>query len=346
MGREIDIAFALLRGALDGTAVSIGKLETAQWWSLFRLMQQNHVAALASEVFSRLTEEEKPSREVLIPWLSERQKAKNWYLRQCEVQQEIIDLMQGNGIETLVLKGTHLAQFYPQTELREFGDLDLYFYDKHDEADALATSQLKVTVSNQAHHHTKYNYHGVTVESHYDFINSHTPRSNRRYESLLKELAPSPTFEVLFLLRHMACHFAASRITLRDVVDWHVLTKAVGKSVEWNVAETAIEESGMEKFVTILNNIASRRLGSQVDLESQCDRNMANRIEHNIVYGNEKLSSGENSDGFNRLAWKIKRYRSNRWKHPLVFCHDSSLSLLFSSLTSHAMKPQSILHKM
>lgn len=342
MVNEIDIAFTLLKSALDGTSPEVKPMETNRWWNLFRLLQQNHVAALASEAFAHM--EQKPPREVLIPWLSERQKAESWYRHQSEVQQEIIDLMQRNDIETLVLKGTRLAQLYPQPELREFGDVDLYFYDKHDEADALVEKTLRVTVSNEAHHHSKYSYRGVTVESHYDFINSHTPRSNRRYEARLKELAPSATFDVLFLLRHMAGHFFASRLTLRDVVDWHLLTKAAKESVDWDLVATVVEESGMTQFLNAINAIASHRLGSTTPLTA--DDSVDRRVEHELVYGNKRLLRGEESDGLSRLVWKFRRHHANRWKRPLVYAHDSRLSLLLSSLTSHAMKPQSILHKM
>ena len=360
-----------MRSAIDGTVPEVEHMDAHSWWNLFRLMQQNHVAALASEAFAHMPQEQKPPREVLIPWLSERQKAESWYRHQCEVQQEIVDLMQRNGIETLVLKGTRLAQYYPRPEMREFGDLDLYFYDRHDEADALAAEQLRVTVSNEAHHHTKYNYRGVTVESHYDFLNAHTPRSNRRYEALLKKLASSnsspnlgegdrrkavveecvstfnfqlSTFDVLFLLRHMAGHFYASRITLRDVVDWHLLTKTVGESVDWNLVTAAVEESGMTQFMNILNAIAANRLGPTLP-HSEVGSTTDSRVERDIVYGDDLLRGEKDLDGLARLAWKLRRYRVNRWKQPLVYAHDSRLSLLLTSLTSHALKPHSILHK-
>ena len=340
MRKEIDIAFALLKSALDGTTPDVGELEASQWWNLFRLLQQNHVSALTSEAFAHM--EQKPPREVLIPWLSERQKAESWYRHQSEVQQEIVALMTQNGIETLVLKGTRLAQLYPHPELREFGDLDLYFYNKHNEADTLAEDRLRVTVSNDAHHHSKYSYRGITVESHYDFINNHTPRSNRRYEARLKELVPSANFEVLFLLRHMAGHFFASRLTLRDMVDWHLLTKTIGGDVDWQMVGDIVEESGMAEFYSVLNSIIAQRFGTQQASHSV----IRSLVEKDIVYGNELLRGEKEIDGISRLVWKFKRYQANRWKQPLVYSHDSRLSLLISSLTSHAMKPQSILHKM
>ena len=320
---EQEIAFRLLRSALDGQAPDLGTepIETALWWSLFRLMQRNHLVALTAETVAMLG----MPREVKIPWLAESAKAERWHRYQREVQEEIVGTMAKHGIDTLVLKGTHTAQHYPKPELREFGDLDLYFYDKHDEADRVAREVLRVEVSKDSHHHTKYNYRGVTVESHYDFLNIHYPPSNRRYEALLKEQVPSPTFEILFLLRHMACHFASGRITLRDLADWQLTCRALKDKADWQLVEKTVADYGMTEFAAALNDIEHYP-----------------HIKRDIVYGTvEDLAD----DGLARLGWKLRRWRALAWKRRMVF-NDSKSALFIASLTSHAEKPQSILHKM
>lgn len=360
MVNEIDIVFALLRSALGGNQggerldPQRSTLSSKEWWHLFRLMQQNHVAALTAEVLPTGM-----PREVLLPWLAEGDKAVRWHRYQQEVQQEIVDIMAHHGIETLVLKGTNTARHYPTPQLREFKDLDLYFYDKHDDADRVAREVLKVEVSNDAHHHSKYNYRGVTVESHYNFLNTHYPPSNRRYEALLKELISTSdshssfithhsSFEVLFLLRHMACHFAASRITLRDLVDWTLTCQALADKVDWQLVNKTIEDYGMTDFFAALNAIATQHLGVSMSqclavLQSQClDVSLVHMIEHDLVYGSEEADT--KADGLERLGWKLRRWRALAWKRRMVF-NDSPLRLLLSSFTSHIEKPQSILHK-
>ena len=350
MNKEIDIAFALLRAAIVGVdkdspfTSPLSPFTSKDWWSLFRLLQQNHVAALTAETVASLD----VPREVKIPWLAESEKAERWHRYQREVQTEIIGVMRQHGIETLVLKGTHLAEYWPTSETREFGDLDLYFYDKHEEADRVAREVLKATVSNDAHHHSKYNYRGVTVESHYDFLNTHYPPSNRRYEVLLKDLVserqslptthyPLPTFEILFLLRHMACHFAASRITLRDLVDWTLTCRTLKDKADWQLVEKTVADYGMSDFVDALNTIAEQRLGTQ-PLGHSATQSL---MEHDIIYGSVDDRSG---DGLGRLDWKLRRWRALGWKRKMVY-NDNAFRLFLASLTSHTMKPQSILHK-
>jgi len=344
---ETEISFSLIRAVLHGQAPDLGTkpIETSAWWSLFRLLQRNHVAAMTADTVATLD----ISREVLIPWLSEKEKAVGWHRHQQEVQEEIVDVMRKHGIDTLVLKGTHLAHYWPQSETREFGDLDLYFYDKHREADRVAKEVLKVDVTNEAHHHSRYDYHGVTVESHYDFLNIHYPASNRRYEALLKELvgdsAQLSTFEVLFLMRHMAGHFAASRITLRDLVDWALTCHTLEKQVDWTRVQEVILHYGMERFAHALCTISDHRLGITLPLSFDGCTDVLEesyKVERNIIYGDVQ---DHDADGFGRLAWKLRRWRALSWKREMVY-NDSPSSLLLRSLTSHATRPQSILHKM
>lgn len=357
MKTEIDIAFALLKSALDAQPPYLGTkpIGADVWWKLFRMMQRNRIAALASEAINLLPEDQRPPRDVLIPWLSEREQAVTHHRHQEQATHEIMALMQSHGIETLVLKGIHLSEYYPKPELREFGDIDLYFYDRHDEADRIAAKELGVTVSNDSHHHTRYNFHSVTVESHYDFVNVHYPRSNRRYEKYLKKLAGTlptannqlPTFEVLFLLRHMACHFAAGRITLRDLCDWALTCKALQTKVDWDSVQKTISSFGMEPFARALCRIAECRLGIAIPLsftEGPDTNEEARLVEHDMAYGSPATDEYDN-ENLSRLVWKIRRFRANRWKQQMVYS-DSATSLLLSSLISHAEKPAGILHKM
>lgn len=342
---EMQLAYSLMKAALDGSNPYLGidPPDVGHWWSLFRLLQHNHVAAFCYGAAAAAG----VPRQVLMPWLAEHEKAVGWHRYQEQVQQEIVGAMAKHGIETLVLKGTHVAQYYPRPEEREFGDLDLYFYDRHDEADRVAREELTVEVSNDAHHHSKYNYRGVTVESHYDFVNTHYPPSNRRYEALLKGLAPTPTFKVLFLMRHMACHFASSRITLRDLLDWTLTCRALQAQADWEQVQEAVDIYGMTAFVSALDGVAERQLGYRSPLRPVGGPdNVGNvrQLERDIVYGSPE-SADKHADGLARLSWKLRRWKTQAWKRRMVF-RDSEPALLLASLTSHAEKPHSILHKM
>ena len=370
--QEIDIVFALLRGALlDSSTLRLfgsSSFTTKDWQKLFILAQRNHVVAMTADAAAKAG----APRSILIPWLAECEKATQWYRHQLDVQLDITSRLKQHGIETLVLKGTHTAQYYPIPEHRQFADLDLYFYDSHDEADSIMEREAGVTVSRDSHHHSKYNYRGVTVESHYDFLNTHYPPSNREYEAMIRKLVGSSqlsiflpalqalstleskfitaknfqfsTFEILFLLRHMAGHFAASRITLRDLVDWYLTCNKLQDKVDWSLVQETVEQYGMTSFARAVCDIVEHRFDYRVPLTFEGGPDATeerNRVEHDSVYGSVDDHA---TDGLGRLRWKMRRWHSLAWKRKMVYC-DNSISLWFSSMLSHAERPHSILHK-
>lgn len=342
--RDQEIIFRLIRGALDGQPPYLGTtpIETSQWWTLFRLAQRGHVAALTSLTIANLD----IPRDVKIPWLAEREKAASWYRYQLEVQQDVIRVMERRLIDTLVLKGSTLAQYYPQPELREFGDVDLYFYARHDEADNIARRELGVTILDNSPHHTKYDLRGVTVESHRDFLNRRYPRSNRSLEASLKKMAPSANFEVLYLMRHLATHFASGRITLRDITDFYLTSHTHHSDVNWPVVQDLVKRSGMLPFAAALCTIVEKRFDYRIPLTFPVyiiGNDTAEQVEQDIVYGS-RYSVDTHADGLTRLPWKVRRWFANRWKRRMVYS-DKEASLLLASLTSHISHPRSILHK-
>ena len=93
-----------------------------------------------------------------------------------------------------------------------------------------------IKVDNSHHHHTVFQWKGFSVENHYDFINVHHHKSNIELERILKRLGeddsnwidvngnkvylPSANLHALFLLKHMMADFAATILTLRQLLDW------------------------------------------------------------------------------------------------------------------------------
>lgn len=313
--KEAELAFALLRGAIDGTVPALGDrpIETSTWWGVFKLMQRHHVVALSHSVAAKCG----VPREVIMPWLAEREKATDWYRYQLDVQNDITDVMQKNGIPFSILKGTHLAQYYPQPELREFGDIDIFFGDRHPAADEVARRELHVAVDTKPHHHTKYIYRGVSVESHYDYFNRHYPASNLQYNKMLATVDDPATFDVLHFLRHAAIHFADKGLKLRDLCDWIFLVERCGK-VDWNKVRTEVKRFGMSDFVNTLDSTTHLRLGKASLLWDDNPTGMESRFEEDILLGG-------------RAA---KGYGENGWKRRLAF-GDSAASLLIHKAISH-----------
>lgn len=163
------------------------------------------------------------------------------YQSQEETISSLARFYQKHGIRMMVLKGWGLSLNYPIPSHRPYSDLDIYLFGEQERGDKLLESELGIKTDHSHHHHSVFEYNGVTVENHYDFFNIHSHRSTRKIENLLKSMAqnavpvktkdgaevwlPSPDFNALFVLRHMAVEFAANGMILRQVVDWGMFMK-------------------------------------------------------------------------------------------------------------------------
>lgn len=341
--------FGLLRQSLSGTLAEehlFHDVAQKEWEELFVLSQRNKIAAVMLDGVLSLPLAQQPPRSVMIPWMAECQKAEQAYRYKHEAEQELIRFFKQNGINTLILKGTSVSRYYPRPERRPSSDIDIYQYGRQKEADELIARELGVDVTSDGHHHTKYAFRGVTVESHYEFFNTHVPPSSKGYESLLKAMNPeSATFEALLHARHMAVHFVSGKITLRNLCDWAMFLESRRGEVDWKLVSSTFREYGMLPFVAALQYIVETQLAVEPIKELPASREMSlcERVLSDTAYGGIEASDPE-TPGLERLVWKFRRLRANRWKHGVCFC-DPWLKTLLSSSWAHLQKPQTILHK-
>lgn len=77
-----------------------------------------------------------------------------------------------HDIDMMLLKGYGLSLNYPESKLRNSGDVDIYLFGTWKKADDAVREELGVTVHNDREHHTKFTIDDITVENHYDFVNT------------------------------------------------------------------------------------------------------------------------------------------------------------------------------
>ena len=275
-----------------------------------------------------------------------------------------------HGYKMMVLKGYACSLDWPKPEHRPCGDIDIWLLGQQKEADALLESSefrdesvgsvdavKRIKVDNSHHHHTVFEWQGFTVENHYDFINVHHHKSHVEFEKILKQLGeddshsvevngekvylPSPNLHALFLLKHLMMHFASEGITLRQVVDWGFFVEKHGKDVDWNYVLDVLDQFGMRQMFNIINAICVGDLGFDVAYfpTVQFDPKLKDRVVNEILA--PKYSASVPKNIFIRLAFKVRRWRDNEWKHQLCY-RDSMWSAFWSGVWNHLLKPSSI----
>lgn len=361
-----EILFCLTRAGLGGVgewSSGIGKVE---WAEVIKLAAVQGVLAIAWDGLQKLIAkgkipaEQQPSRDQMLRWLANIDSIEKSYARQKAAIRKLASFYDRNGFRMMLLKGYGLSLCYPTPEHRPCGDIDIWLYGRQQEADALLREKHGVKIDEDKHHHTTFTVNGILVENHYDFINVHSHASNVEIERELKRLAvapeskqidvegtpitlPAPDFNALFLLKHMAAHFAAIEIGFRHICDWAVFVRTYGDKVDWDLLKTTATQFNMHRFLGAVNRLCVDRLG--ID-ESMCggfvgeDRALAERILNDIL----APEFGEQQPKGNpvKVVWfKWRRWWANRWKHRLVY-RDSLGATFVHQVIAHLRKPKSI----
>ena len=329
---------ALLRSAWHlPTGYDFKPLAASEWQQLFRTACDNNVRAIVADGVRNAGLE--VPRNVWLPWLAEVAAVEERYAEQREAMATLSAFFSAHGLPVLELKGGTLAALYPEPKHRESTDLDIYIFGQHRQADALLRAEFGIDIMDDGYHHTKFAFCGVTVENHYAFLN--TTVRNRGYEQRLQQHVPSATFNALFLLRHMADHFASSRIGLRHLLDWMAFAEQARAEVDWDEVASAV--APMAQFVGAVQTLVHRWLQQEPigQLPYSHDEELLVRVANDIVYGEFAQRHHDNED-LSRLVWKWHRYHANSWKRHLV---GNTAADTLGAVLFHLRHPHTILHK-
>ena len=355
----MESTYHILLSVLSGSLSFIPK--QVNWSELYRLSTEQGVAALTIDVLHRFLKEhpevepfaeETPKEKAeRLQWLGSVVTYEKNYARHEARMARLARLLAEGGYRMMVLKGWGLSRDWPVPEHRPVGDLDIYNFGKQQEADAYISKRCCIKADDGHEHHTVYAFSGIIVENHYDFINVHAHRDSPTIEARLKTLAhekykvvevqgtkiylPSSNFNAIFLMRHMAQHFAGERITLRHILDWGYYMQCHSSEVDWKSTLVFLNEIGLMTFFHQINAICVDYLGFSESTFPTIKRNtdLEERILADILhpeFAEEKPKAGLPYI----LVFKCRRWWHNRWKHTLVY-KEPLLSIFLTLAWSH-----------
>lgn len=322
-----------------------------------------------------------PDKGSLMVWLGRVLYMEKCYEVHAKAVKELASFYDGQGIRMMLLKGYGLSRYYPVPNHRPIGDIDIYLYEEFQKvsgvskasggepvwkrADRLITEKLGIEVESGHEHHTTFNYKGIMVENHYDFINVKAHKDAPAIEARLKELAsmgerkvligsngsevqlPSADFNAIFLIRHLGQHFAGEHVTLRQLLDWGVfLQHSCGKDgsecVHWDEIVPFLKKMGIWTFFNQINAVCEDYLGIKLpdgvpSIERKPD--LEKRIIEDILH--PEFDEKKPQKLIPVLWFKAKRWWFNRWKHPLIY-NEWWLPMLLTLAWSHLRRIETI----
>lgn len=355
--------FHLLRIAL-GNESDLSVPEGVDWSALVALATEQGVAGVAYDGLQKCYEAnpklvlpfDRDQKTVKYDWFGSVLSMEIAYEEHHQALTEICKMLSDDGIKVLLMKGYGLSLLYPISNHRPSGDIDIYCFDDFDRANSVIRAQ-GIKVDNSHHKHSVCHLGGQMVELHHSFLNSFAHRSTAKIERILEDIVsqeemipvegfwiPSANFNALYLLRHMAEHFASTGCTLRHLLDWALFCQRFGADVTREWYQGIIREVGMSRFLWITNRMCVKYLGLPEESfgfageyrDSRCDDDLVDRAMGDILsreFG-EKAPAGF----WPGLAFKFRRWRANGWKHDIVFSESRLVSFL-TQTWSHLLKP-------
>lgn len=342
-------------------------LDCKKWRNIFQLSIQQGVNAIAADGLQLLLEnpnnkemlkslDAAPLKLQKMQWLGSSLTIERIYEQHKHVMSELAAFYRTHGIKMLVAKGYGLSLNYPVPNHRPLGDIDIWLFGEQKRGDN-ALSEKGVKIDYGHHHHTIFNYKGVTIENYSDFLCVPGHRKNASYERILKRLAyegsvryeingeeiyyPSANFNALFILKHSATHFASTEMNLRQLLDWGTFVLKHGRDVDWNFVVKVAKLYNLYHFMNCQNALCVDYLGFPLDVFPAFERNK--ELETRVL--NDILSPEFNKkapEGFlNGLLFKYERWRANVWKHKITF-PESLTETLLTQLFAHIQKPASL----
>lgn len=330
------------------------------WNYIQSIALQQGLYAIALDGIEKLPEYVRPKQELLLEWIGEvLQSYEYCYDAYKKTIAEMAGFYNSHGFKMMIIKGYACSLDWPKPEHRPCGDIDIWQFGDYQRADSCVAKEKKVEIDLSHHHHTVFNWGEFTVENHFDFVNVHANRTNAQLEVIFKELGkddshfielhgekvylPSPNLHALFLLRHAIIEFAASGISLRQILDWAFFVEKHGRDVDWHWLENVLDKYGMKELYGIFNAICVEEFGFKLDVFNyvQFNPSTKDRVLNEILCPKYDNTKAHDSIAVSRIIFKYKRWKGNAWKRKLC-SNDSSWSTFWNSVWGHVLKPASI----
>lgn len=267
---ELQIICKLVRMALFGTEEAIPTC--VNWPKVFADAGVNGVSAICYEAVKRLPAECQPDFNLMLRWDLSVQGIREGFHHRHEVTQEFRGLLESRDIEMLLLKGETLADYYPEPDLRESGDVDFVARTGFEECNALVES-LGIEVKSQEKH-TSFVYKGVHFENHTLEPTGGYNRVHHKTMSLIREeisravrrtdgcLELGPTTQAVYVVKHTAQHicYSGGKIALKMLLDLALLLRRhPGILEEW---EPVLRKVGLYRFSRVMLCATDQLLGT------------------------------------------------------------------------------------
>lgn len=318
----------------------------ADWQRCNDLALQQNVLAMTFPTMSSLPKELRPSFTLWSKWMAYTQSVAEQSQYKRQVVEKMGSWLAEEGLTTTILKGFSLSALYPNPNLREFSDIDMFSGEKYDAVnDCFAKHGVKVDSVDG--HHAYLKLDGISIEHHFAFSNTKVKDGLVGPEEELQLLAvkdslptsipginfPCSVFTALFVGWHAYEHFLQEKIGLRHVIDWALALRKLSVQEAEKLNEIK-NNTGWGDFCDTLTAIAIHHLGLPIEwfhMTEQISVERERQVWNDIIHA-PRTAKSKNSN-FRRI-YITKRMLKNSWKFK-TYSNMSATQLLLKYAVGH-----------
>lgn len=314
----------LVRCGLGGKAPDLLEVNI-DWNELFKLSVRQGVLCICLDAMTYMPTEKKPPKEILTKWIGSVLRSEIIY----EHHKKLLKSLCANlkDVRILLLKGIGLSRYYPISNHRPTGDIDIFSYGQHRKIDYFF-EQAGYKPIQTIEKHTIVTIEHVTIENHSVYVDAYATKAERLLQAYLETLCddkltedgyyvPSTVKNYLFLLSHTARHFSEYQsITLRHILDWGLFLKGEYEDImrQWSIISKKLNEFGLSRcndlFTAIAQDIMKYDLNTFIISKVSNDTKnkiLSDVLKHKIVVEHDRV--------FPRILCKCRRLYANWWKY-------------------------------
>lgn len=201
------------------------------------------------------------------------------YITRDEKQKELIkrinQILNDNKIDHIYLKGAHLKRMYPNSYMRGMGDIDILVREEDMQRVNSVFKSNRILLNTASLAHDLYrDENGLIIEVHPRIHNDF----NGKYRNFFKtpwvnsflidayEFQFKPTFELIYLLYHLAKHLESSGIGLRSILDIGIFIQHNEKSIDYSDLLQQLSNAQMLKFYSTIIFMTEHLFGIKTNL--------------------------------------------------------------------------------
>ena len=264
--------FELIQITVGSREVFSKSLSDKEWVALLDMTEKQSLTGVLLNGLEMLPNAQRPPQELLLEWIGVQQMVISTNKIQDGRSKKLYEWFKEKGCDSCIIKGQGVARLYPQPELRQAGDIDIWVNAARDDVvGKILSENIDVSVIDYVNCHAAF-FDDVEVEVHFRPTYFYNPFANRRLQKWIKEIKsvqmanfddaagfcyPTIAFNLVFSLIHIYRHVFSEGIGLRQLTDYYYILIHSTENERLAAFDT-LWSFGLNKFVATVMYVMRR----------------------------------------------------------------------------------------